>query len=144
MARRITVGAAQLGAIQKADTRAMAVDRMLALMAEGHRRGVELIVFPELALTTFFPRHYHEDIAEADGWFETAMPSNETAPLFEAARRYRMGFHLGYAETARCTCPGMRSSTRSGRCSTWRSAISRWATWASPSSAPAWGASPTG
>jgi N-carbamoyl-D-amino-acid hydrolase len=26
------------------------------------------------------------------------MPSNETAPLFEAARRYGIGFHLGYAE----------------------------------------------
>jgi predicted amidohydrolase len=26
------------------------------------------------------------------------MPSNETAPLFEAARRYGIAFHLGYAE----------------------------------------------
>ena len=63
-----------------------------------HRRGVELVVFPELALTTFFPRHYHADITEADHWFETAMPSNETAPLFAAARQVRIGFHLGYAE----------------------------------------------
>lgn len=100
MARRITVGAAQLGAIQKADSRKVAVDRMLALMAEGQRRGVELIVFPELALTTFFPRHYVENLDEADHWYEAAMPSNETAPLFEAARKYRMGFHLGYAELA--------------------------------------------
>jgi len=98
MARRITVGGAQLGAIQKADSRKVAVERMLALMAEGQRRGVELIVFPELALTTFFPRHYVENLDEADHWYETAMPSNETAPLFEAARKYRMGFHLGYAE----------------------------------------------
>ena len=29
------------------------------------------------------------------------MPSNETAPLFDAARRYGIGFHLGYAEIAR-------------------------------------------
>ncbi|MFQ3622341.1 MAG: N-carbamoyl-D-amino-acid hydrolase [Acetobacteraceae bacterium] len=100
MARRLTVGAAQLGAIQKADGRAVAVQRMVALMAEGQRRGVELIVFPELALTTFFPRHYVESLDEADHWYETAMPSNETAPLFEAAKRFRMGFHLGYAEIA--------------------------------------------
>ena len=26
------------------------------------------------------------------------MPSNETAPLFAAARRFGIGFHLGYAE----------------------------------------------
>ncbi len=58
-------------------------------MERAHRRGVELVVFPELALTTFFPRHYHADVAEADHWFETTMPSNETAPLFAAARRVR-------------------------------------------------------
>ncbi len=99
-ARSITVAAAQLGPIQQAEPRAVAVERMLRLMERAHQRGVELVVFPELALTTFFPRHYHEDIAQADHWFETAMPSNETAPLFAAARRYGMGFHLGYAEIA--------------------------------------------
>lgn len=100
MPRVITVAAAQLGPIQKAEPRSVAVERMVRLMERAHRRGVELVVFPELALTTFFPRHYHEDIAKADAWFETTMPSNETAPLFAAARRYGIGFHLGYAEIA--------------------------------------------
>jgi N-carbamoyl-D-amino-acid hydrolase len=100
MSRTITVAAAQLGPIQKAEPRAVAVERMVRLMERAHRRGVELVVFPELALTTFFPRHYHELIEDADRWFETAMPSNETAPLFEAARRWNVGFHLGYAEIA--------------------------------------------
>ncbi|MFL5287620.1 MAG: N-carbamoyl-D-amino-acid hydrolase [Rhodopila sp.] len=100
MSRIITVAAAQLGPIQKAEPRAAAVGRMVRLMERAHKRGVELVVFPELALTTFFPRHYHDDISEADGWFETVMPSNETAPLFEAAARYGIGFHLGYAEIA--------------------------------------------
>ena len=98
MARIVTVAAAQLGPIQKAEPRAAAVGRMVRLMERAHARGVQVVVFPELALTTFFPRHYHEDRAEADGWFETAMPSNETAPLFEAARRFGIAFHLGYAE----------------------------------------------
>ncbi|MEI6160318.1 MAG: nitrilase-related carbon-nitrogen hydrolase, partial [Roseococcus sp.] len=35
---------------------------------------------------------------KADHWYEHAMPSNETAPLFEAAKKYGIGFHLGYAE----------------------------------------------
>lgn len=100
MSRIIAVAAAQLGPIQKAEPRAVAVARMIRLLERAHARGVELVVFPELALTTFFPRHYHQDIAEADSWFEPAMPSNETAPLFEAARRYGIGFHLGYAEIA--------------------------------------------
>jgi len=99
--RMITVAAAQLGPIQKAEPRSVAVARMIRLMERAHQRGVELLVFPELALTTFFPRHYHSDIVEADRWFETAMPSNETAPLFDAARRYGIGFHLGYAELTR-------------------------------------------
>jgi predicted amidohydrolase len=100
LSRIITVAAAQLGPIQQAEPRSVAVARMVRLLERAHKRGVELVVFPELALTTFFPRHYHEDIAEADGWFETTMPSNETAPLFEAAQRYGIGFHLGYAEIA--------------------------------------------
>jgi predicted amidohydrolase len=98
MSRSITVAAAQLGPIQMAEPRSVAVERMVRLMELAHRRGVELVVFPELALTTFFPRHYHENIAEADQWFETTVPSNETAPLFAAARKYGIGFHLGYAE----------------------------------------------
>jgi predicted amidohydrolase len=100
MSRIITVGAAQLGPIQKSEPRSSAVDRMVRLMERAHRRGVQLVVFPELALTTFFPRHYHADVAEADQWFEAAMPSNETAPLFAAAKQFGIGFHLGYAEIA--------------------------------------------
>jgi predicted amidohydrolase len=100
LSRIITVAAAQLGPIQKAEPRSVAVARMVRLLERAHGRGVELVVFPELALTTFFPRHYHEDVAEADSWFETAMPSSATKPLFEAARRYGIGFHLGYAEMA--------------------------------------------
>jgi predicted amidohydrolase len=101
LSRIITVAAAQLGPIQQVEPRSSAVARMIQLLERAHKRGVELVVFPELALTTFFPRHYHEDITEADPWFEAAMPSAETAPLFEAARRYGIGFHLGYAEFTR-------------------------------------------
>ncbi len=71
---------------------------MVRLMERAHRRGAEAVVFPELALTTLFPRWYEEDVAAADRWFETALPSPATAPLFEAAGRLGIGFHLGYAE----------------------------------------------
>ena len=98
MTRTITVGAAQLGPIQKAEDRVSVVNRLLALMEKAHARGCQLIVFPELALTTFFPRYYMQDQAEVDEWFETSIPSNSTQPLFDAAQRYGMGFHLGYAE----------------------------------------------
>ncbi len=98
MNRILTVGAAQLGPIQRAEGRAAVVARMLALMHKAHDKGCDLIVFPELALTTFFPRWYMEDQAEVDTWFESSMPSNETQPLFTAAVDLGIGFYLGYAE----------------------------------------------
>jgi predicted amidohydrolase len=98
MPRIITVAAAQLGPIQLAESRESAVARMLRLLERARVRGVELVVFPELALTTFFPRHYCEDLDDADQWFETEMPGPVTRPLFDAARKYGIGFSLGYAE----------------------------------------------
>jgi predicted amidohydrolase len=98
MTRTLTLAAAQLGPIQRAEGREVAVGRMVRLMETAHRRGAEVVVFPELALTTFFPRWYVEDLAEADLWYEAALPSPATDPLFEAARRHGIGFHLGFAE----------------------------------------------
>jgi len=58
-------------------------------------------VFPELALTTFFPRWvYDRGDAELEAFFEDAMPGPETRPLFEAAADRGIGFYLGYAEKA--------------------------------------------
>ncbi|GGF20221.1 N-carbamoyl-D-amino-acid hydrolase [Aliidongia dinghuensis] len=96
--RLVTVAAAQLGPIQKNEPRTDVVRRMLALMDEAKRAEADLIVFPELALTTFFPRWYMEDPAEIDQWFEREMPSAATRPLFERAAEYGMGMYLGYAE----------------------------------------------
>ena len=96
--RVINVAAAQMGPIQRADSREAVVARMLALMDEAKGKGADLIVYPELALTTFFPRWYMEDQAEVDSWFERAMPNAATQPLFERAARYQMAMNFGYAE----------------------------------------------
>ena len=98
MERRLVLAAAQLGPIQRAEGRNVVVGRMVRLMELAHRRGAQVVVFPELALTTFFPRWYEEDVSRADNFYEHALPSNATAPLFEVARRYGLAFHLGYAE----------------------------------------------
>ncbi|QUJ68533.1 N-carbamoyl-D-amino-acid hydrolase [Photobacterium sp. GJ3] len=98
MSRMITVGAAQLGPIQKAESRTSAVNRMIQLMEQARRKQCDLIVFPELALTTFFPRYLMKDRDEIEQWFERSMPNEVTQPLFDAAREFGMGFHLGYAE----------------------------------------------
>jgi predicted amidohydrolase len=98
MTRNIIIGAAQLGPISRLESRSSAVNRMIKLMDEAKQQGVELIVFPELALTTFFPRWYIEDQVELDLFFETEMPNSETIPLFKKAAELSMGFYLGFAE----------------------------------------------
>lgn len=100
MSRIVTVGAAQLGPIARNDTRSQVVSRLIALLTQASQHGCDLVVFPELALTTFFPRWYFEDQAEIDQFFEREMPGPETRPLFEAARELGIGFYLGYAELA--------------------------------------------
>jgi len=98
VARNLRVAAAQLGPIQKTDDRKTAVARLIAMLREAAAKKAELVVFPELALTTFFPRWFVENISEADHWYETEMPSPITAPLFDEAKKLGVGFCLGYAE----------------------------------------------
>ncbi|MBO0143068.1 N-carbamoyl-D-amino-acid hydrolase [Agrobacterium sp. Ap1] len=92
------IAGAQLGAIQKADSRESVVKRMIALLDEAAGKGADLVVYPELALTTFFPRWYMENQAEIDFWFETEMPNAATQPLFDRARELNIAITFGYAE----------------------------------------------
>src|SRR5262252_8216918 len=163
MSRIVTVGAAQLGPIQRTDSRPQVVKRLLDLLHQAKAHGCDLVVYPELALTTFFPRWWMEDQREIDAFFEREMPGTETRPLFDAARRLSLGMCLGYAELA--TDPDGRTrrfntsilADQTGRLvgkyrkihlpghaehepwrasSIWRSAISRWAISAGKSGRP--------
>ena len=98
MSRVLGVAAAQLGPVGRSEPRESVVARLLALLREAARAGCELVVFPELALTTFFPRWYLEDAVEIEAFFETEMPGPATRPLFDLARELGIGFSLGYAE----------------------------------------------
>jgi predicted amidohydrolase len=100
MGRLVTVSAAQLGPIGREEKRAAVVRRLLHLMEGAKAAGADLVVYPELALTSFFPRWVIDDPAERARFYETAMPGPETQPLFDAARRLGIGFFLGYAEKA--------------------------------------------
>jgi len=74
------------------------VERLLDLLHQAKSHGCDLVVFPELALTTFFPRWWMEEQSEIDAFFEQEIPGPETRPLFDDARRLGIGFSLGYAE----------------------------------------------
>jgi predicted amidohydrolase len=96
--RIINVAAAQMGPIQRAESRQTVIPRMIALMDEAKALGADLIVYPELALTTFFPRWYMEDQAEVDAWFEREMPNAATLPLFARAAEHEIAMSFDYAE----------------------------------------------
>lgn len=105
MSRTLTVGAAQLGGIQLATPRADVLARMLQLMENAAKSGVRLLVYPELALTTFFPRHVLDPKAadaffeaESEGQPESLRTNEHTKPLFDRAHALGMDIALGYAE----------------------------------------------
>lgn len=100
MPRHLTVAAAQSGPISRHESRAAVVERRIAQLREAHRCGCELVVFTEVALTAFFAHWWIDNDAELDAWFEPELPSAETQPLFDEARRLGIAFYLGYAELA--------------------------------------------
>jgi N-carbamoyl-D-amino-acid hydrolase len=98
MSRTLTIAAGQLGPVARNEPKEAVVDRLITLLRQAAAAGCQLVVFPELALTTFFPRWHVEDRDEIDAWFETEMPGPVTKPLFDEAQALHVGFSLGYAE----------------------------------------------
>jgi N-carbamoyl-D-amino-acid hydrolase len=98
MGRVVTVAAAQLGPIQRDDARADVVERLLVLLRSAAGRGADLVVFPELALTTFFPRWWYEDgDPDLAAFYEPDVQATAGA-LFAEAKRLGVGVCLGFAE----------------------------------------------
>lgn len=93
----LTVGVARPGPIARSASRSAGVERLLALLAQADTKRCHLMVYPELARTTFFPRWHLDDQSEVDAFCERATPNEATQPLFDEAARRGMGFHPGYA-----------------------------------------------
>ena len=87
-----------MGPVSLKETRQEVVSRMINLMKEGKSRGCDFIVYPELALTTFFPRWLFNEQGEIDKFFEKKMPSSEVKPLFDLALELKISFSFGFAE----------------------------------------------
>ncbi|OAA65247.1 n-carbamyl-d-amino acid amidohydrolase [Niveomyces insectorum RCEF 264] len=111
MARTITVAAAQMGPVWSDPvnpggpaSRQAALARMLVLLEDAAARGAQLVVYPELALTTFFPRGLLTDPAEVAAFFEPARPGSDVLasphfqPLIDRATALGVDVSLGYAE----------------------------------------------
>jgi predicted amidohydrolase len=105
--RLLTVAAAQLGPIQSLDTpRSEAVNRMIKLCEEAKTKNVRLVVFPELAFTTFFPGYIIEKQEDLHKFFESASSEDPYAithspnskPLFDKAIELGIDIFVGYGE----------------------------------------------
>src|SRR5450759_2726285 len=96
--RTLGLAVAQLGGINLSDTRASVVSRLVEMMRDAKGRGAEVVIFPELALTTFFPRYWMDESEATSKFFEATMPNAAVQPLFDTARELSVGFYLGYAE----------------------------------------------
>ncbi|TSD57050.1 N-carbamoyl-D-amino-acid hydrolase [Variovorax sp. KBS0712] len=96
--RTLGLAVAQMGPVHLSDTRAAVVRRLVEMMREAKSRGAEMVVFPELALTTFFPRYWMDEKEADERFYEKTMPNADVQPLFNTARELQMGFYLGYAE----------------------------------------------
>lgn len=100
MTRAVLVAAAQMGPVAAAEPRAAVVGRLVELLREAAGRRAQLVVFPEAALTPFFPHWLVPDEEALDSYFERSMPNASVQPLFDEAARLGVGFCLGYAERA--------------------------------------------
>lgn len=100
MSRTLKVAAAQVGTINISTPRSSTLPRLLALLETAHIQKVQLVVYPECTLTTFFPRHLIDSQTTLDTFFEhsdvTTSPS--TRALFDKAADYEIDIVVGYAE----------------------------------------------
>jgi predicted amidohydrolase len=97
MPRHVKVAAAQMGPNNDGTPREVIVERMLALLEQSIREGVELIAYPEMALTTYFPKRVRPDF---DHFFETEVPPKSLEPLLRRAAQARVAVHVGFCEKA--------------------------------------------
>jgi predicted amidohydrolase len=97
MPRHIKVAAAQMGPNNEGVSREEIVERMQSLLDQAIADKVELIAYPEMALTTYFPKKIRPDF---DQFFETEVPPKALEPLLRRAAGARVAVHVGFCEKA--------------------------------------------
>ena len=90
--------AAQLGPINPEDSKETVISRMFNLLVEAKTQEAKLVVFPELCLTTFFPRYYITDQAQLDAFYESEVPISIMTEMFDLIEKENMIISFGFAE----------------------------------------------
>src|SRR3954462_11864083 len=98
MTRLLRVAAAQMGPVHLTSARAETLARMVSLLQSASSLGAQLVLFPETAFTTFFPRHLISSQEELDTYFEhsDSLPiSPNTKALFDEAKILGVDISVG-------------------------------------------------
>jgi predicted amidohydrolase len=100
MTRKIKVAAAQVGAVHRGAVKKDTVGRLIKLLHDAAKEKVQLVVFPECTLTTFFPRHLFHSQEELDKYFEHGdiTQNPDVKPLFDEAKSHGIDIVLGFGE----------------------------------------------
>ncbi|THW37981.1 carbon-nitrogen hydrolase [Aureobasidium pullulans] len=101
MPRILKVAAAQVGAVDRDADRAETLARLIALLDQAASEKVQLLLYPEVTFTTFFPRHLFTSSSALNAYFEhndDLITSPSTAPLFSKAKNYGIDIVVGFAE----------------------------------------------
>lgn len=99
--RVIRVAAAQVGPVHRWSERPHTLQRLIKLLENAAGRGAQVVLFPEIAFTTFFPRYFIPDENELKDWFEEGADvtkSPATVQLFQRAIDLKVDVCVGYAE----------------------------------------------
>ncbi|OJD27704.1 hypothetical protein ACJ73_00892 [Blastomyces percursus] len=101
MSRKIKVAAAQVGSVHIDSDRKETVQRLIALMKTAASSGAQLVVYPETAFTTFFPRHLMSQAEVEEKFFEKGddiTQSENVKEFFDAAHSLDIDVCIGYGE----------------------------------------------
>jgi len=93
--RYVKVAAAQLGPNNEGTPVDAIVTRMLRLMDEAIAERADIVAYPEMALSPYFPKRIRED---AEQFFSREVPPAALAPVVERARGAGIIWHVGFCE----------------------------------------------
>jgi predicted amidohydrolase len=94
-----------MGPVHANASRSDTLSRILKLMDNAHDKDVKILVYPEIAPVTFFPRHLIDDAEGLENYFEREVDGDSTKapglkPIFDKAREYGIDVSVGFAECA--------------------------------------------
>lgn len=101
MSRILRVAAAQVGPVHRWSERSHTLERLIKLLEEAASKGAQLVLFPEITFTTFFPRYFIGEEKDLEKWFECGediTKSSNTVPIFQRADQLKVDICVGYAE----------------------------------------------